>query len=155
ALQKEAPVVKIIVVGNSNVGKTSLCSLLRSYYQQVGDDTTPSKRTESDMAWDQKIRRVLLTIAKRIPTESVALTPLNVTYGEKQQQLRLEILDTAGEEKFHSMTIGYYRNIQCVILVFSYNDLLSVQSLESIWIEQIRRGLQLQDDELVSSRVAI
>lgn len=48
----------------------------------------------------------------------------------------LQIFDTAGQEKFRTMTATYYRDANGVILVFDYSDKKSLDSVAK-WKEQI------------------
>lgn len=51
-------------------------------------------------------------------------------------EVKLQIWDTAGEEKFRSLTPMYYKNSSAVILVY---DTTNIETFESIskWIKEI------------------
>eukprot|EP01121_Diplochlamys_sp_Union-15-3_P017258 TRINITY_DN603_c0_g1_i1.p1 TRINITY_DN603_c0_g1~~TRINITY_DN603_c0_g1_i1.p1 ORF type:complete len:191 (-),score=19.59 TRINITY_DN603_c0_g1_i1:19-591(-) len=97
---------KLLIIGDSNVGKSSL--LLRF---------TENNFTESiknTVGVDFKIRTV--SIQGRI--------------------IKLQIWDTAGQEKFRTITANYYRGSHGVIIVF---DLSNIESFEHVqhWLSEI------------------
>eukprot|EP00667_Euglena_gracilis_P021962 EG_transcript_24244 len=91
-------VVKVVVVGDSGVGKTSL--LLR-YADDTYDD------------------RYLATIGVdfRITTMEIG-----------NKVAKLQLWDTAGQERFRGITQNYYRAAQAVVICFDLTDLESFQN---------------------------
>src|SRR4051794_14346761 len=83
---------KLLLVGDSNVGKTSL--LLRF----------------TQGSFNESVRN----------TVGVDLRVKMVNYRGKK--LKLTIWDTAGQERFRTLTSAYYRGAHGVILVYSIND---------------------------------
>jgi GTPase SAR1 family protein len=79
---------KILIVGNSSVGKTSL--LLRFVRDQWKADTQP-------------------TLGVDFLTKVVAL---------ERRRVQLKLWDTAGDELFRSLTRGYYRGASGALLIF-------------------------------------
>jgi small GTP-binding protein len=90
---------KIIIIGNSGVGKTALMRRL------VEDTFTESSQTTIGVEYDQKI----------------------IPVGD--QLLKLQIWDTAGQERFKSIARAYYRNASGVILVFDLANHKSFEDL--------------------------
>jgi small GTP-binding protein len=80
--------LKIVVVGDSGVGKT--CILLRFVRDQWEGDTQPTLGVEF--------------LAKVISTEN--------------HKIQLQLWDTAGQELFRSVTRGYYRGSAGALIVF-------------------------------------
>ncbi|KAI5804027.1 ras-domain-containing protein [Peziza echinospora] len=87
------PTIKILLIGPSNGGKTSL--LLR-YIDDIYD-------TESSTA----------TIGVDFRTKKVTV---------KSKPYKLLLFDTAGQERFRTLTSSYYRNAQAVILVYDTSN---------------------------------
>jgi small GTP-binding protein len=56
--------------------------------------------------------------------------------GKCKVRIKLQIWDTAGEERFRSVAPIYYKNAQAVILVYDTTDRESFKSLNK-WIEDI------------------
>lgn len=103
-------IFKIVMVGNSGVGKTSLL------YQFVHQRS----------------------LKENIPT-------IGIDYGTKNLNLsgnpiKLQIWDTAGQEKYRSFISSYYRNATLAVMVYDVTDLASFQELEN-WILEIRESL--------------
>lgn len=58
--------------------------------------------------------------------------------------VKLQIWDTAGEEKFRSITPMYYKNASAIIIVYDITTLQTFQSL-SKWVEEIDKNLNRED----------
>uniref|UniRef100_A0A1I8H7Q9 Rab-like protein n=1 Tax=Macrostomum lignano TaxID=282301 RepID=A0A1I8H7Q9_9PLAT len=105
--------IKIILVGNSSVGKTSLI-------HKFVDDKADIRTTEVTMLCDFYHCLVPLT----------------------GRAVHIRIWDTGGMERFHdsNLTANFYRNSDGVLLVFSVNDLDSFNSLPR-WLERVRQNV--------------
>lgn len=96
-------IYKIIFLGNTAVGKTTLIS--QYLYSKV-----------------------------HTPTPTIGIDFLSTTYEISGQTVRLQLWDTAGQERFHSIIGNYTRNTFIGIIVFSVDNISSVEKLKS-WIE--------------------
>ncbi|XP_074514881.1 ras-related protein Rab-33B isoform X1 [Sebastes fasciatus] len=104
-----ARIFKIIVIGDSNVGKTCLT------YRFCGG--TFLKNPEATIGVDFRERTLQLD-------------------GET---IKLQIWDTAGQERFRkSMVEHYYRSVHAVIFVYDVTSLTSFESIPE-WIEECSR----------------
>ncbi|XP_078532918.1 ras-related protein Rab-33B [Lissotriton helveticus] len=102
-------IFKIIVIGDSNVGKTCLT------YRFCGGRFP--QRTEATIGVDFRER-----------TEDID--------GER---IKIQLWDTAGQERFRkSMVQHYYRNVHAVVFVYDMTNLTSFNNLPS-WIEECRQ----------------
>jgi small GTP-binding protein len=97
---KKPTTYKIIVVGATDVGKTSIER--RFVHDRFDENFTPTIGCEYLMV--------------DITTES--------------EKIRLEIWDTAGQERFHCVSKVYYRRSVGAALVFAVNDLASFQEVD-------------------------
>jgi len=106
---------KFIILGDNNCGKTSL---LGRYVDDVlgSDDYYPT------IGVDFKIKVV----------ES------------NGKQIKMNIWDTAGQEKFKSIISYYYKNVAAAILVFDVTNRASFENIQS-WIEEIKFNCDLSD----------
>ncbi|XP_034042254.1 ras-related protein Rab-33B isoform X1 [Thalassophryne amazonica] len=105
----QAKIFKIIVIGDSNVGKTCLT------YRFCGG--TFLKNPEATIGVDFRERTLELD-------------------GER---IKLQIWDTAGQERFRkSMVEHYYRSVHAVIFVYDMTSLASFRSIPE-WIEECSR----------------
>lgn len=86
------PTLKVVLIGSSSVGKSSL--LLRF----TDDEFAPPEESSATIGIDYKLK--------------------NITVGGKQ--FKLNIFDTAGQERYRAITGSYYRGIQGVIVGESY-----------------------------------
>jgi len=83
---------KLLLVGDSGVGKTSL--LLRFTQNEFSDDT------RNTVGVDLKVKMVNF----------------------RGKPLKLTIWDTAGQERFRTLTSAYYRGAHGIILVYDISD---------------------------------
>ena len=102
-------VLRIVLVGEAVVGKTSLC------------DTLSSRKTlssyQATIGVDFSISNIITLDGKKI---------------------KCQLWDTAGCERFRSITKSYYQNAGIIILMF---DLSKRESFSDLyyWIEEIRK----------------
>lgn len=97
---------KILLLGSSAVGKSSL--LLR-----FADDTFKDNQI-STIGVDWKIRTVDID----------------------GKQIKLQLWDSAGQERFRTIASSYYRGAHAVVVVFDLTDVKSFEAIES-WLEEI------------------
>ena len=60
--------------------------------------------------------------------------------------VQLQLWDTAGSERFHSLGCSFYRNTECCVLVFDLTDKKSFESIEN-WREEFLDNLNPRDPE--------
>jgi small GTP-binding protein len=99
---------KLLIVGESGVGKT--CMLLRFA------DNTFEGDFLSTIGVDFKVKEMVLDSKK----------------------IKLQIWDSAGQERFRNITNSYYRNSNGIIIVY---DVTSRDSFDKVtdWIQEVRR----------------
>ncbi|XP_045203553.2 putative Ras-related protein Rab-33 [Mercenaria mercenaria] len=107
--QVQRRIFKIIVIGDSNVGKT--CLTYRFCCGKFPD------KTEATIGVD--FREKLVDV--------------------EPEQLKLQLWDTAGQERFRkSMVQHYYRNVHAVVFVYDVTKMLSFENLPG-WIDECDR----------------
>jgi len=97
---------KLLLIGDSNVGKSSI--LLRFTDDDFEEDHPCT------IGVDFKVKLMLWN----------------------DKKVGLSIWDTAGQEKFRSLTSSYYRGTQGIILVFDVTDRSSFEHLDK-WISEV------------------
>ncbi|EAY03392.1 small GTP-binding protein, putative [Trichomonas vaginalis G3] len=90
---------KVVIVGNTQVGKT--CIVDKLVTGAISDDVTPT----------------------------IGASFLTFTIKKPKGPIKLHIWDTAGQEKFMSITSTYYRNAHFALLVFDLSDRNSFNNL--------------------------
>ena len=100
--------VKIVFLGDSTVGKTSIISSF-SHGEFIADQT---------------------------PTIGVCFSLQKIEIGG--EIIKMKIWDTAGQEKFRSLTPFYYRDSDLVIFVFAIDSKDSFEGIK-VWYENVKK----------------
>ncbi|KAI8831584.1 small GTPase superfamily [Chytridium lagenaria] len=93
--------LKVIILGDSGVGKTSLMN------QYVNRRFSNQYKA---------------TIGADFLTKEVVV---------EDRQVTTQIWDTAGQERFQSLGVAFYRGADCCVLVFDVNNVKSFETLDS------------------------
>ena len=104
-MSKNEIMFKVITLGDSGVGKTSI---IRRYANNIFDEN------------------VLSTIGVGFAFKEVELS--------NKKKIKLKLIDTAGQEKFKSLAKSYFKNVDGVLFVYSFEILESFQNLKE-WIK--------------------
>jgi small GTP-binding protein len=104
----EETTFKFILVGDSSVGKTAIC---KRFCQDQFDQDEPQ------------------TVAVEFDSKTVQV-------GDKK--VKLNIWDTAGQEKFRSMTRAYFRSSAAVFLVFDVTNRISFTNIDT-WLKDAHK----------------
>ncbi|RIB24865.1 P-loop containing nucleoside triphosphate hydrolase protein [Gigaspora rosea] len=108
--------LKILLIGNSNVGKSSL--LLRF----TEDTFLPKDDVSATIGVDFKVVDTVIN----------------------GKRYKLTIWDTAGQERFRTLTSSYYRGVQGVILVYDVSKRESFDQLDS-WFGELNTYCSSKD----------
>lgn len=100
---------KIVLIGDSGVGKTSL---LQRFAEQYFSDT-------------------------HITTIGVDFKLRTIQVGDKR--VKLQVWDTAGQEKFRVITKTYYRNAAGIIIAYDVTNGVSFANTKR-WIEEVKNN---------------
>lgn len=103
---------KVVLVGESGVGKSSLT--LR-FITGSFTENTPS------------------TIGASFMSKVINLP------GEDPVDVKLNIWDTAGQEKYRSLAALYYRGAVCAIVVYDITNRISFEEAKSYWIDELKQ----------------
>ena len=118
---------KIILIGDSNVGKTKMfikitnCEFCEKNISTIGID------------------RKTLNVEIKTNKEGEP---------EKKENCEIQIWDTAGQERFRSITTGYYRSSQGVLLIYDITNRETFDNLH-LWIQNIKDSLGNDDNYLI------
>mmetsp|Transcript_9656 Transcript_9656/g.33217 ORF Transcript_9656/g.33217 Transcript_9656/m.33217 type:complete len:198 (-) Transcript_9656:81-674(-) len=116
--KKSRMVIRILMIGDSSVGKTSLVV-------RYDEDTFSTKY----------------------------MTTIGVDYRDKfvtidDQNVKLQIWDTAGQEQFRTITRSYFRGAQGIVLVYDITDRGTFNSVRS-WMAQINEHADGQVNKIL------
>ena len=103
--------VKIVLIGESGVGKTSIIC-------QFVDQTFQSEQPS--------------TIGGTFASKKVKCGNGKI--------LRLEIWDTAGQERYRSVAKMFYKDANAAILVYDITSKTSFEGLQNYWIPQVKNS---------------
>lgn len=110
------PAYKIVLLGDSSVGKTSL---VHRFINNRFDTSIPN-------------------------TIGAAFITKEYTSTTSEKTIKLEIWDTAGQERYRSLTPMYYRNSKLALVCFDFSDFDTFEK-GKYWIDQLELLKDTQD----------
>ena len=105
--EEKCYVVKIIIIGNQSVGKTNIVT----------------RYVKGEFSEDYMI--------------TIGMDFLTCNLKSDDKIFKLRLWDTAGSEKFRSITKGYYSNTCCALIVYDITNQNSFDSVKQ-WIEDVK-----------------
>ena len=108
--EKKAIPCKVVLIGESGVGKTSIISRYMTDKFSASLGSTPGAN----------------------------FTTKTVFLKDENQSIKFEIWDTAGQEKFRSLAKVFYKNAAICVLVYEITRRPSFEELQKFWIEEIK-----------------
>ena len=107
---EQLPTYKILIIGDSSVGKTN-------FSMRYTDKTF------------QEIH--MTTIGLEFTYATIKL--------RNDKSVRLQIVDTAGQERFRAITKNFYRGANGIMVMYDVTNLKSFQNVNN-WVSQIKEG---------------
>ena len=101
---------KLVLIGESGVGKTSL---INRYV---------SNTFESNM----------------VPTPGSSFTTKTMLFKNYNKSIKFDIWDTAGQEKYRALAKVFYKKCNGCLLIYDICDKKSFEELKNYWIPEIR-----------------
>ena len=102
---------KVVLVGESGVGKTSMITqFIDQIFQEDQQSTTGGTFSTKDVICD------------------------------RSKILRFEIWDTAGQEKYRSLTTMFYKDANAAVMVYDVTRAESFEELKNYWAKQIKEN---------------
>ena len=108
--EKKAIPCKVVLIGESGVGKTSIISRYMTDKFSATLGSTPGAN----------------------------FTTKTIFLKDENQSIKFEIWDTAGQEKFRSLAKVFYKNAAICILVYDITKKQTFEELKKFWIEEIK-----------------
>ena len=110
--ESKVPGCKVVLLGDSGVGKT--CIIARYISGSFDKNSTT--------------------------TNGASFCSKNVRFEQLDKNLLLDIWDTAGQEKYKSLTKFFYKDAAVCILVYDITRKESFNSLKDFWYNQLREN---------------
>ena len=110
--EEELTNYKVVLLGESNVGKTCIIS---RYVSNI-------------FKW-----QLMVTTASNFVTKIINLKDENKT-------IKFEIWDTAGAERYRSLAKIFYQNANACILVYDITRKKSFEELKNYWVNEIKNN---------------
>ena len=105
--------LKVVIIGNCNCGKTSIIT-------RIDKNTFTPEYTS---------------------TEGITDHSIDLTYVEfNNRTLRMELWDTAGQEKYRSLTSIIYKDADAAILVYDITNNESFTALKQYWLNEVKEN---------------
>ena len=114
--------MKVVLLGNYYVGKSSICQrIYKGYYIENSEST----------------------IGAGFYSINFKFNNIN----EIETIVKMNIWDTSGQEKYRTITPLYYHNADIILLVFDLSDQNSFSDI-SYWMSEIKSRTQIKDDQI-------
>ena len=110
----DSDTIKVVLIGESGTGKTSI---IQRYSYNLFDPNCAS------------------SISSQYISKVVELKDIN-------QTLKFDIWDTAGQEKYRSMTKIFYKDAKIILFVYDETSLQSFVELKNFWISEVKQNCE-------------
>ena len=108
----ENKICKVILVGESGVGKT--CIIVRFVSEEYKEET--------------------------ISTTGASYASKIIEFADYKKSIQFQIWDTAGQEKYRGLTKLFYKDAKIVILVYDITRRKSFDEIKNYWYNQIKEN---------------
>ena len=105
-------ILKVVLIGETSVGKSSIINrfIKNQFYKNFS------------------------------PTMSGTCVTKEIFYEQYNKILKYEIWDTAGQEKYRSLTKMFYKDASIVILVFDITRKDTFEEIRDFWVKQVKEN---------------
>lgn len=134
--------IKIVVVGETGVGKTAIIqrftdsNFTEDFKATVGADFS-SHWVEVPVDGPQTFSRA--SLGPNGVRDSIAALERPSGDGGKTRRVQLQIWDTAGQERYRSLSLSYFKGCEAAMIVFDVCSSSSYNKL-SYWLDEVLRG---------------
>jgi len=105
--------IKVVLIGEAGVGKTSI---IMRYITNIFN---PRQLATQGASYVSKIVEI-----------------------NKNQKVKFELWDTAGEEKYRAIARVFYQNASVCILVYDITRKSSFDEIKNFWVNEIKQNIQ-------------
>ena len=114
--------IKVVLIGNSNVGKTSIINQFLRKNSEEENTKLSGDKFEKE---------------------------LKIEYNSKVENLILEIWNSAGREEIKSVNAIFIKNAKIIIFVYDSTNAKSFNDLKQIWFPLVNKYLDLDFDKMI------
>ena len=111
--EEGAIICKVVLIGESGVGKTSI----------INRFTSNTFRSQ------------------QLPTTAANFVTKLVIMEDENKSIKFEIWDTAGQEKYRSLAKVFYKNAAVCILVYDITRKSSFEEIKKFWVNEIKQNI--------------
>ena len=111
-IETQAINCKVVLIGKSGVGKTSIISRYTTKGFKDSLMATPDANS----------------ITKK------------VDFPDEKETIKFEIWDTAGQERFRSLAKVFYKNASACILVYDITNKVSFEDIKNYWVPELKEN---------------
>ena len=123
--EKKAIPCKVVLIGESGVGKTSIIS---RYMTDTFSSTLGS-------------------------TPGANFTTKTVFLKNENQSIKFEIWDTAGQERYRALAKVFYKNAAVCVLVYDITRKTSFNELKNYWYKEIKENAQKDVSKIIFIKI--
>ena len=107
---KKGESIKVVLIGNAGVGKTCISQ------RYISNSYTSQEGSTVGASYFQKKLEI------------------------NGKAIKLDIWDTAGQEKYRAMGRMFYKDAYIVLLIYDITDKQSFKDLKNVWMEELKRS---------------
>lgn len=112
-MSKGPETVKVVLIGESGVGKTSIISRF------INDTFDHNVVTSLGASYISK----------------------TLTFPEQNKSIKFDIWDTAGQEKYRSLAKVFYKDAMIIVFVYDITSISSFNEIKNFWYKQITENI--------------
>jgi small GTP-binding protein len=109
-MSEEPLIIKVVLLGETGVGKTCILS------RYISNTFKP----------------------QLLSTPGANFVTKNVESKDKKKAIKFEIWDTAGQEKYRALTKVFYNNAKVYILVYDITSKSTFDEIKNYWVNEIK-----------------
>ena len=112
--EEKKPVVncKVVLIGNSGVGKTSIINryTIKSFKQTM------------------------------MSTPGASFLSKTVDFPDYKKSIKFEIWDTAGQERYRALAKTFYKNASSCVLVYDITSRITFEDIKTYWAPELKEN---------------
>jgi small GTP-binding protein len=123
--EEGAATCKVVLIGESGVGKTSIIS-------RYTNNTFKSQL---------------------MSTPGANFVTKNIILEDENQSIKFEIWDTAGQERYRALAKVFYKNAAVCVLVYDITRKTSFNELKNYWYKEIKENAQKDVSKIIFIKI--